>query len=465
MPYVEGFGTYPFGEEWLFDAVARAYLPLLAEARDLTMTVSPVLADQLEAPGVPERMEEFLRRFRLGAAERDADAALEELRPAAEAEAEAYRRSLSRLAELDGDVLAAFRAVASERNVALVPSAASHAVLPLVATQAGRRLQIDAALRSHRRRFGRALGFWLPECAYGAGIESLLAERDLRFFCVDQSRHEGPLDALAPARAANGLVAFTIDWETVELVWSRQGYPSDGAYAEVHRLSMEGTRLWAVSGDPYDPDAALDRAAEQATDFVDRVASRLERYRTERNRPGLVTFAVDTELLGHWWSEGPTWLASVLRAAPASGIRLVTLAEALERHEPEARPLAESTWGEEKDLRTWDSPAVRDMAWAGRRLELRFLGALGAGELSPGSAARAARELLALQASDWAFLDRREQAGDYPFQRSTDHARALLEAIHSGAHEPASGVARAGDIDPRMRNLAPDLSLAPLLEP
>ena len=22
MPYVEGFGTYPFGEEWLFDAVA-----------------------------------------------------------------------------------------------------------------------------------------------------------------------------------------------------------------------------------------------------------------------------------------------------------------------------------------------------------------------------------------------------------------------------------------------------------
>jgi 1,4-alpha-glucan branching enzyme len=21
MPYVEGFGTYPFGEEWLFDAV------------------------------------------------------------------------------------------------------------------------------------------------------------------------------------------------------------------------------------------------------------------------------------------------------------------------------------------------------------------------------------------------------------------------------------------------------------
>ena len=72
MPYVEGFGTYPFGEEWLFDAVARSYLPVLEQARDLTVTVTPVLADQLEAPGVAERMEAFLRRYRLEAAEREA---------------------------------------------------------------------------------------------------------------------------------------------------------------------------------------------------------------------------------------------------------------------------------------------------------------------------------------------------------------------------------------------------------
>ena len=53
MPYVEGFGTYPFGEEWLFDAVIRSYLPVLEVARDLTMTVTPVLADQLEDAGTP----------------------------------------------------------------------------------------------------------------------------------------------------------------------------------------------------------------------------------------------------------------------------------------------------------------------------------------------------------------------------------------------------------------------------
>ena len=60
-----------------------------------------------------------------------------------------------------------------------------------------------------------------------------------------------------------------------------------------------------------------------------------------------------------------------------------------------------------------------------------------------------------MQASDWAFLDGRGEAGDYAFQRATDHAEAALEAIDS----------RGSSTDPRMRSLAPDLSLAPLLEP
>jgi 1,4-alpha-glucan branching enzyme len=125
----------------------------------------------------------------------------------------------------------------------------------------------------------------------------------------------------------------------------------------------------------------------------------------------------------------------------------------VERHKAEQRPLRPSSWGEGKDLRTWDSPAVADLAWAARRLELRLLRALGDG-LQPAPARRAARELLAVQASDWAFLDMRRQASDYPYQRVTDHAQALLDAIHSAAPP-----------DERLRNLAPDLSLAPLFEP
>ena len=54
--------------------------------------------------------------------------------------------------------------------MALAASAATHAVLPLLATRAGLRLQLDAGIRSHRRRFGWDGGFWLPECAYAPGL-------------------------------------------------------------------------------------------------------------------------------------------------------------------------------------------------------------------------------------------------------------------------------------------------------
>jgi 1,4-alpha-glucan branching enzyme len=192
----------------------------------------------------------------------------------------------------------------------------------------------------------------------------------------------------------------------------------------------------------------------QAFEFVEAAAARLRRFRQERGRHGLLVFAIDTELLGHWWWEGPAWLTEVLRRAPAAGVEAVTLSEAGRRHEAEQRPLLASTWGEGKDLRTWDSPEVADLAWATRRLELRLLRALSTNGISPTAAKRATRELLAAQASDWAFLDRRRQAGDYPWQRSIAHGEALLDALHSG--DPPA---------PDLRNLAPDLSLAPLLEP
>lgn len=454
MPYVEGFGTYPFGEEWLFDAVIRCYAPITEVAEKLTMTVTPVLADQLEAPGVAERLERFLVDYRVGSADADVGDIEAPCRDACAAEGERYRRALERLRALDGDLLGMFAGPAADGRIELLASAATHAVLPLTGTRAGRRLQIDAGLRSHRRRFGEPAGFWLPECAYEPGLERLLAERELRCFCVDQSSVEDPLDALTPIATEAGPVALPIDWEAISWLWSLDGYPSDGLYADFHRKSLRGTRPWSIAGAPYRPQAADQRARAQAKEFLAAVAAKLRRHLAERERSGLVVFAVDTELLGHWWWEGPSWLQQVLADAPAHGIETVTLSEALERHRPEARTLQRSSWGEHKDLSTWDAPEVADLTWASRRLELRLLQALGGG-LRGVAAERAARELLAVQSSDWAFLDRRSQAGDYPFQRATDHAEALLEALDSAAHPP----------DARMRNLAPDLNLAPLLEP
>jgi 1,4-alpha-glucan branching enzyme len=459
MPYVEGFGTYPFGEEWLFDAVIRSYLPVLEVAERLTMTVTPVLADQLEDAGVAERLRRFLVEWRIGAAEADIPEVPAECRPACEGELARYRRALELLDAAGGDPLAPFQRAAGEGRVALAASSATHAVLPLLATRAGLRLQLDAGIRSHRRRFGWDGGFWLPECAYAPGLEWRLAEAGVSWFCTDQSAHEAPLQALAPVRTEAGPVALPIDWEAIGWLWSLDGYPSDPAHAQFAGKSLRGVRLWKVGGGAYDPVAAEAVARRQASEFLTAVAARLREYATAGDRRGLLVFAIDTELLGHWWSEGPVWLRAVLEGAEAAGVRTVTVPQALAEHKSVERELAASTWGEEKDFSTWDSPAVADLAWGARRMELRLLRALSPGPggdsgLEDDAAMRAARELLAAQASDWAFLDKRGEAGDYAYQRATDHARALLEAIDSGSVT-----------DPRMRSLAPDLSLAPLLEP
>ena len=452
MPYVEGFGTYPFGEEWLFDAAIRSYLPVLEVARDLTVTVTPVLADQLEDAGAAARLRDFLVEWRIGAAEADLPQVPAECRAACEGELARYRHALELLDAAGGNPLRPFQAAAEEGRVALAASSATHAVLPLLATRAGLRLQADAGIRSHRRRFGWDGGFWLPECAYAPGLEWRLAEHGVRWFCVDQSAHAAPLDALTPVATEAGPVALPIDWEAISWLWSLDGYPSDPAHAQFAGKSLRGIRIWKIGGGGYDPAAAEAAARRQAGEFLDAVAARLRDFSAQRGRRGLLVFAIDTELLGHWWSEGAIWLREVLAGAEAAGVRPVTVPRALEEHEPVARPLAASTWGEDKNLSTWDSPAVADLTWASRRLELRLLRALSDG-LGAAPAARAARELLAAQASDWAFLDQRKQAGDYAFHRATGHAEAMLNAIDSR------------DIDPRMRSLAPDLSLAPLLEP
>jgi 1,4-alpha-glucan branching enzyme len=455
MPYVEGFGTYPFGEEWLFDAVIRSYLPVLEVADRLTMTITPVLADQLEDSGVRERLRRFLIEWRIGAAEAEVRAGevAAECRDACEAELVRYRRVLELLDADGGDPLRSFQRASEEGRIALAASSATHAVLPLLATREGLRLQLDAGIRSHRRRFGWEGGFWLPECAYSPGLERRLADQGVRWFCVDQSSHESSLEALSPVATEAGPVALPIDWEAIQWLWSLDGYPSDPAHAQFAGESLRGVRIWKVGGGGYDPAAAAEAAHRQAGEFLAAVAARLRKFAAANDRRGLLVFAIDTELLGHWWSEGAIWLRHVLAGAEGAGVRLLTVPEALAEHAAIARPLRASTWGEEKNLRTWDSPAVADLTWGARRLELRLLRALSGG-LRGDAAIRASRELLAAQASDWAFLDKRGQAGDYAFQRAVSHSEAALEAIDS----PTIA-------DPRLRSLAPDLSLSPLLQP
>src|SRR5262249_59936709 len=97
------------------------------------------------------------------------------------------------------------------------------------------------------------------------------------------------------------------------------------------------------------------------------------------------------------------------------------LDEAIVRHDPAPpRELPTTTWGAPRTLQTWSGPAVADIAWAARNAELKLVHDHERAA-DPGTV----RELLALQASDWAFLVSHDLAVDYGRQRARQHAAAL----------------------------------------
>jgi 1,4-alpha-glucan branching enzyme len=407
MPDVEGFGRWPFGEEWLWEAIATSYLPLLdvldAAPGRITLSLTPVLADQLEAPGALERCLRFLRDVRAETHRRDIAVARPAEAAALERSAERYARAADAL-ERRGDLVRAFAP-----HVRWT-SAATHAVLPLLATDAGVRLQLETGIAAHRARFGAwGGGLWLPECAYEPWLDEALAEAGVRAACVDFT----DLGLDRPLRTAAGPLLVPIDRATIELVWSERGYPSRAPYRDSHALTTYQHRAWAIGGTVYDEAAAERQARADARDFVQRARG---------------VCALDTELLGHFWHEGPIWLAAVIEECED----LRPLDELLGDAEAAPAELPPTSWGSARDLSTWSAPAAGGLAWRQRSAELRMAGA----------PARALRELLALQSSDWAFQIANGTAGDYPRERFEGHSAAFEAAL-------------AGELEPELRNLAP----------
>jgi 1,4-alpha-glucan branching enzyme len=477
MPYVEGFGTWPFGEEWLWEAIACCYLPLLDLLdRDvpLTLSLTPVLCDQLQAPRVAERFSTFVEEVRRHTHTEDIAGLRagghETLARELERAWGDYARALQRLGERGGDLLGAFAPHAQWT------SSATHAVLPLLATDAGVRLQVRAGVDAHRAHFdagggqgdgeqgdvgGWQGGFWLPECAHAPWLEPALVAAGARATCVELTGRFGlgAREHLRPLLSDSGLVLAPIDRATMSLVWSDGGYPANGVYRDYHRHTVHHHNPWANDGGEYDHARATALAREHAADFVARTIARLREHGAGLPGGGLAVCALDTELLGHWWYEGLTWLEAVIEECARQGLELVRLDDARERYEPapvqDGATWGPSTWGEGGDLSTWSGPVVAAMAFAMRAAELAVVAASAPAGSSPRAGAAAVRELLALQASDWAFMVSRGLAVPYAHERFAAHREAVERALAAGGGADMAGV----------RNLAVHADPALLLAP
>jgi 1,4-alpha-glucan branching enzyme len=479
MPYVEGFGTWPFGEEWLWEAMAGCYLPLLDLLDDgapLTLSLTPVLCDQLEAAAIEERFTTFVQEIRRVTHEQDAAGlragGYETLAREIERSSCDYTGALESLRRRGGDLLA------SLARHAQWTSSATHAILPLLATDAGVRIQVQTGVDAHRRRFGGGWrgGFWLPECAYAPWLARALSDAGVSSVCVELTNRFGlgANEHLRPISDGSGVLLVPIDRATISLLWSDSGYPASGAYRDYHHHTVHHHTPWNNDGRAYDHAEALVLAREHAADFVSRTLTRLDDANAAapsgEGLPGggLLVCAFDTELFGHWWYEGLAWLRAVVAECSAQGLELLRLDDALQRTEPvcvadtdaEQRhgtpdrlaPLegwAASSWGNDGDLSTWSGPAVAEMAFAVRAAELEVVRA------GAHASAAAVRELLALQASDWPFMVSRGVAAPYARERFEGHRQALVRALADGRSAGVGG----------LRNIAPHAEPASLLVP
>src|SRR4051794_36727299 len=150
MPYVEGFDTWPFGEEWLWDAMAGVYLPLLEVLPEapITLGLTPVLGDQLAAleGEAGSRFLDFMTGMRAAIHAEDAAGLEAGGEPVLAAEVRRAAGDFGTAADLferlKGDVVGELRRLAASGPLELWTGTATHAVLPMLATDAGVRLQV-----------------------------------------------------------------------------------------------------------------------------------------------------------------------------------------------------------------------------------------------------------------------------------------------------------------------------------
>ncbi len=472
LPFVRHPEHEKFLEEnWLFEAITETYVPLIQKMdgwlRDgmetrLTLTLSPTLCSMLLDPLLQER---YLRHL---------DGLIEL------AEKEIHRthweRSIHQLAWMyhhrfttvrdtyfayGKNLVGAFRKFQEQGKLEIITTAATHALLPLMADHPQSiRAQILVARDHYRRCFGcDPRGIWLPECAYVDGVENFLQEANIRWFIIDTHGilHAKPrprYGVFAPIFTPNGLAAFGRDLDSARQVWSREeGYPGDVHYRDFYRdigfdldfdyikpylpspefRGFTGIKYHKITGGnleklPYDRDAALGKAAEHAQHFLNARVAQIQNLAGLMGREPLILSPYDAELFGHWWYEGIEFLDYFVRKAyyDQKVFSLTTPNEYLRRFPTQqvATPSA-SSWGEGGHWRVWLNetnewihPHLHVAQERMTNLARKFQNATG---LKERALKQAARELLLAQSSDWPFILRTGTSPDYASKRVKDH--------------------------------------------
>jgi 1,4-alpha-glucan branching enzyme len=304
IPYVLAHGSWPHGMDWLYEAAAETYMPILGVFERLAdegisartnIGFTPVLMEQLKDPGFARGFDEYLR-MKIEIAARDREyferTGNTALRPLTDFWEAWYRKLLADFhGRCRGDIIDAFRSLQDRGHIEILTSAATHGYFPLLARDESIRHQVRQGCHTYRKYFGRdARGFWIPECAYRPGytwksplgigepyprlgVDEILGQEGIGYFFVDAHLLKGGeakgvyidrfpglkllwekfRDAYKPADELHRdpyssylahpshVPFFARDDVSGSQVWSRcMGYPGDGSYLEFHKKHFPG---------------------------------------------------------------------------------------------------------------------------------------------------------------------------------------------------------------------------------
>jgi len=479
-------------EDWLFEAITETYIPLLQMMQrlandnvpfQLTMSLTPTLCAMLHDELLRER---YIRQLDLlidlAAREQKRNQNEPELAELSRFYIELFTASRHFFVDhCNGDLLAAFRQMRDAGALEIIGCAATHGLLPLIQKQSNEAARAQVLIgRDVFASFFDAepAGFWLPECGYGSGVDSIMQEANVRWFVLDAHGllfgNPQPQRAIyAPCYTPAGPAAFARDRDSSRQVWSaEEGYPGDPAYREFYRdvgfdLPLEhlgpvargvrkfsGVKYHRITGgkkqkELYDRGEAEKAADAHAAHFVEQRRAQFRQLANLDFDP-MVVVPFDAELFGHWWFEGPRFLETFIRktAFDQRDFQLTTPTNYLAGN-PTQQTIepAESSWGENGYLEVWIDknnswiyPHLHGCAQRMTKLAREYTskplnsasqdvtglashvsGDRAVSELGDRVLKQLARELLLAQSSDWAFLMRTGTAREYATKRTLDH--------------------------------------------
>ena len=288
LPYVVNHGTWPHGIEWLHEAAAETYLPLLRVLRNLerdgialhcNLNLSPILLEQLAHPVFQAEFPRYLER-KIAAAREDEAFFASTNEPHFAETARFWQRffgtALEEFEALGRDIIRGFRAFNNKGLIEIITCGATHGYMPLLGTDESLRAQIRMAVAAHERHIGKSpRGIWAPECGYRPageweypvanadgsptpapferiGVEQALAESGIEFFFVDTHLVEESARIPSPYESLRGLVVPKGHQKMTQTTYRRlyQPYFVDGPY-------LPGEERFAATVFPRDPQTGI----------------------------------------------------------------------------------------------------------------------------------------------------------------------------------------------------------------